>query len=142
MEHLEGYRGVARMRSIPPVYFDEPEVLGGEDTAPCPMDYLLTAVGGCLVSSLTLCLQKKKVDGTLTLDVSGRIDRDDEGLLRVEGIEVDIQIGTDPENWKKAESCYQAFKKYCVVSASVARGIPLETRLHLTEPKSPAASAT
>jgi uncharacterized OsmC-like protein len=134
LDHLEGYRGVARVRSIPPFHFDEPEAFGGEDTAPCPMDYLLTAVGGCLVSSLTLCLDKKKVDGTVSLDVTGRLDRDDEGMLRVQGIEVDIRVGTSPENWQKAEGCYQIFRKYCVVSASVARGIPLETRLHLEEP--------
>lgn len=29
LDHLEGYRGVARVRSTPPVYFDEPESLGG-----------------------------------------------------------------------------------------------------------------
>ncbi|GAB4263357.1 MAG: hypothetical protein Kow0092_14200 [Deferrisomatales bacterium] len=129
LEHLEGYRGVARVRDIAPVAFDEPRELGGEDSAPCPMDYLLTAVGGCLMSSLALCLQKKRVDARLTMEVSGRVERNEEGLLAVAGIEADIRVQAPDDQWKKVEGCYQVFKKYCIVSASVARGIPLETRL-------------
>lgn len=133
LEHLEGYRGVARVRSLEPVYVDEPEELGGADSAPCPMDYLLTAVGGCLMSSLALGLQKKRVDGALSIDVAGQVTRDGDGLLRVEKIDADIRVATDPANWKKVEGAYEVFKKFCIVSASVARGIPLETHLHLDE---------
>ncbi len=133
LEHLTGYRGVARVRSLEPVPVDEPKDLGGEDSAPCPMDYLLTAVGGCMMSTLAFGLQKKKVESRLTMDVSGRIERNGEGLLRVQGIEVDIRVATERSNWAKVEGAYEVFKKYCVVSASVARGIPLETRLHLEQ---------
>ncbi|MHB8764953.1 MAG: OsmC family protein [Deferrisomatales bacterium] len=131
LEHREGYKGVARVRALAPVPFDEPAELGGEDSAPCPMDYLLTAVGACLMSSLALGLQKKRVDGKLTIDVAGRVERDDEGLLRVAQIEVDIRVGADPADHKKVQGAYEVFKKFCIVSMSVARGIPLETRLHL-----------
>ena len=134
LEHLDGYRGVARVRSLEPVPLDEPKDLGGGDSAPCPMDYLLTAVGGCLLSSLSLGLQKKKVESRLTMDVSGTIERDGEGMLRVQRIEVDIRVATHPANRAKVEGAYEVFKKYCIVSASVARGIPLETRLHVEAP--------
>lgn len=134
LEHLAGYRGVGRVRSLEPVPIDEPADLGGEDSAPCPMDYLLTAVGGCLMSSLVMGLQKKKVESKLTLDVSGRIERDGEGLLRVEKIDVNIRVATNPSNWTKVEGAYEVFRKYCIVSASVARGILLDTKLHLEPP--------
>ncbi len=128
---VDGFRGVTRIKAFPPIHFDEPPELGGTDTAPSPLDYLLTAVGGCLVSSFTLCLQKKRVEATLSADVSGRVERDAEGMLRVQAIEVELRVTAPEESRKKVEGCYQVFKKYCIVSASVARGIPLETRLHV-----------
>jgi hypothetical protein len=62
LEHLSGYRAEVRIRSFPPLYLDEPQNGGGADSAPSPVEYLLTAVGGCLLSSLTPCPQKKRVE--------------------------------------------------------------------------------
>ena len=129
LEHEDHFRAVARIRSLDPVRVDEPEELGGEDTAPCPMDYLLTAVGGCLMSSLAMCLGKKRVDAPISMDITGDVARDDDGLLRVHKIHVTIRVGARPEDRRKVEGCYGIFKKYCIVSASIARGIPLETEL-------------
>ncbi len=131
LEHEEGFKGVARMRDLDPVRFDEPENLGGEDSAPCPMDYLLTAIGGCLMSSLAMCLEKKRVAARLAMDLEGTVERDDDGLLRVSGVHVKIRVSAPEEARRKVEGCYGIFKKYCIVSASVARGIPLETELVL-----------
>ncbi len=134
MEHQQGFRAVARVRSLDPVPLDEPEELGGEDSAPCPMDYLLTAVGGCLMSSLAMCLQKKRIaDAGLAMDLTGDVARDEDGLLRVQRIHVRIRVRVPEEHRRKVEGCYGIFKKYCIVSASVARGIPLETELVFEE---------
>ena len=134
LEHLSGYRAEVRIRSFPPLALDEPESLGGADTGPSPLDYLLTAVGGCLLSSLTLCLQKKRVDPRLRADVTGRVERDPDGLLRVQRIDVTMAVTAPEADWKKVQGCFDIFKKYCIVSASVARGIPIETRLDLSAP--------
>jgi len=134
LEHLAGYRAEVRVRSFPPFNLDEPESLGGADSGPSPLDYLLTAVGGCLLSSLTLCLQKKRVEPRLRADVSGTVERDPDGLLRVQQIEVTMGVTAPEADWKKVQGCFDIFKKYCIVSASVARGIPIETRLDLSAP--------
>ena len=131
LDHREGFKGVARVRDLAPVRFDEPESLGGEDSAPCPMDYLLTAIGGCLMSSLAMCLEKKRVDARLSMDLEGTVGRDGDGLLRVSGVRVKIRVAAPESARRKVEGCYGIFKKYCIVSASVARGIPLETELVL-----------
>ncbi len=129
LTHTGGFRAQARVRDLPPYGLDEPRDLGGEDSAPCPMDYLLTAVGGCLLSSLAMCLQKKRVEAPVSMDLEGEVARNDEGLLRVKGIRVRIRVDAREEDRRKVEGCYQIFKKYCIVSASVAQGIPLETEL-------------
>jgi uncharacterized OsmC-like protein len=129
LQVIEGFRGVATVKSFAPIPFDEPADVGGADSAPAPTDYLLTAVASCLLSSLSFCLQKKRVEAGLTADATARVARDEAGLLRVESIDVHLRVGVAEEDWKKVEGCYGIFKKYCIVSASVARGIPIETTL-------------
>lgn len=129
IEHARGFRATVRVRDLPPYGLDEPKDLGGDDAAPCPMDYLLTAVGGCLLSSLALCLQKKRVEAPLAMDLEGEVARNEEGLLRVVRIRARIRVGAAEADRRKVEGCYEIFKKYCIVSASVAQGIPLETEL-------------
>jgi uncharacterized OsmC-like protein len=131
-EPLEGFRGLVRIEGFEPLYVDEPESLGGKNTAPSPLDYLVAAVGGCLMSSFTMCLQKKRVEGAIfAIDVAASLERDSENMLRVGKIEAKISVEAPESEWKKIQGCYGIFKKYCVVSASVARGIPLETSLVL-----------
>lgn len=134
LAHLSGYRAEVKIRSFPPLHLDEPRNLGGGDSAPSPLEYLLTAVGGCLLSSLTLCLQKKRVEAGLGADVTGQVERDADGFLRVERIDVTMRVTAPETDWKKAQGCFEIFKKYCIVSASVARGIPIETELALSAP--------
>lgn len=134
LEHLSGYRAEVRVRALPAFHLDEPENLGGADSAPSPLDYLLTAVGGCLLSSLTLCLAKKRVEARLGAEVTGTVERDADGMLRVQRIEVAMRVGCPEADWRKVEGCFGIFKKYCIVSASVARGIPIDTRLELAAP--------
>lgn len=43
-----GFRSEARSRDFAPVPSDEPLALGGEDTAPNPVEQLLGALGNCL----------------------------------------------------------------------------------------------
>ena len=43
-----GFRSEARSRDFAPVPSDEPTALGGEDTAPNPVEQLLGALGNCL----------------------------------------------------------------------------------------------
>lgn len=43
-----GFRSEARSRDFAPVPSDEPVALGGEDTAPNPVEQLLGALGNCL----------------------------------------------------------------------------------------------
>lgn len=43
-----GFRSEARIRDFAPIPSDEPEGLGGTDTAPNPVEQLLGALGNCL----------------------------------------------------------------------------------------------
>lgn len=131
---FSGFRGEASIPGYPPVPFDEPVEDGGTATGPSPVDYLLTAVGSCLLSSLSFCLQKKRLAASLEARAEARMDRDEAGSYRVTRIDVHFLVGVREAEWKKVEGCFGVFRKYCTVSASVARGIPVETTLERVEP--------
>lgn len=126
-------QGFARVRHFPPLRLDEPAEFHGQDTAPSPMDYLLVSVGGCLMNSFAFCLQKKRIPAELSLKVEGVLDRDEVKALRVREINCLIQVEVEGRFHHQVEECYRIFKKYCVVSASVGRGIPIETSLRIHE---------
>ena len=71
-----GFRSSAQVRSFPPIPSDEPRRLGGEDTAPNPVEQLLAALGQCLavgyaanaaVAGITLDALRIEVSGNLDL---------------------------------------------------------------------------
>ena len=49
----KGFRNQIRIRDLPAIYADEPELLGGTNTAPNPVEQLLGALGSCLAIGYT-----------------------------------------------------------------------------------------
>jgi len=59
------------------VRIDEPEALGGENTGPNPVEYILSALGGCLVVLLSAFAPQHGVElNDLRVDVEGDLDPD------------------------------------------------------------------
>lgn len=129
LNHEKKFQGNIQIKAFPPLRLDEPVELGGDNSAPDPVDYLLAAVGGCLMNSLAFCFQKKRIEAKLSVTAEGDVGRNEEEMLRVNQLRCTMKVKTAPENRSKVESCFDMFKKYCVVSASVAQGIKLETHL-------------
>ena len=80
---------------IPDLFTDEPPPLGG-DSGPNPSRMLLAAVANCLSASLLFALRKfKNTPGTLTSRSTATLGRNDEGRLRVEHIDVTLNLPGD-----------------------------------------------
>ena len=64
------YLAEAKMRNHFAI-IDEPVDLGGDDNAPTPVEYLLTAIGGCVSITLRMYAERKGWDvGEITVNVS------------------------------------------------------------------------
>lgn len=62
------------------VVIDEPVDLGGDDNAPTPVEYVLTAIGSCVAITLRMYAQRKNWDlGKIKVDVYQKDELTKEG---------------------------------------------------------------
>ncbi len=88
------YRAEAKMRNHYAV-IDEPVHKGGDDNAPTPVEYLLTAVGGCVAITLRMYAERKGWDlGEITVNVSQKQELTSEGIKKslVEDISFEKEV--------------------------------------------------
>jgi uncharacterized OsmC-like protein len=125
LERLEGYRFRVDFGSegVPPLVADEPPPLG-TGSGPNPARLLAAAVGDCLSASLLFCLGKARVElAGVKTRVEGTYRRNERGRLRIAKLDVAIEVdapGSDPARLGK---CLEVFEDFCVVTASVRKGV-------------------
>src|ERR1700686_3576555 len=70
-----GFRNQIRIRDLPASYADEPEALGGTNTAPNPVEQLLSALGSCLAIGYTANASVRGIQiEELRIELEGHID--------------------------------------------------------------------
>jgi organic hydroperoxide reductase OsmC/OhrA len=110
---------------VAPLVVDESPPLG-KGAGPNPSRLLATAVGECLSSSLIFCLGKSRVEvATMRTSVRGTYVRNERNRLRVGRLDVEIVIGVPGMEPSKLSKCLELFEDFCVVTASVRKGIPV-----------------
>ena len=84
------YLAEAKMRNHFAV-IDEPIALGGDDNAPTPVEYLLTAIGGCVAITLRMYSERKGWElGKITVNVTQNNDKNGSFLLEEISFEKEI----------------------------------------------------
>ena len=110
----------------PDLMVDEPPVFGGSGLGPNASRMIAVGVSNCLSASLAFCLRKARADlkgmKVITQGIVGR----EEGLLRLQKIDVKIhpKLGKE-DDLDKLERCKGLFEKYCIVTESIRRGLPV-----------------
>jgi organic hydroperoxide reductase OsmC/OhrA len=113
--------------------FDEPSPLGA-DEGPNAAAVVGAAVGDCLAASLAFCLQKSHVSmDHLEADVVTRVARNEQGKLRIVGIDVELKPEIDGKDTNRLHRCEELFEKFCIVTESVRHGIPVNVHVAETE---------
>ncbi len=131
LKHIEGYRFQVGfdVDGVPRLVVDEMQPIG-ESAGPNPTRLLSTAVGHCLSSSLLYCLSKAKVRvQALETTVKATIKRNEEGYLRVAGLEVQMHLEVSDEDKARVSRCLTIFEKYCTVTQSVRQGIDVKVNI-------------
>lgn len=127
----EGYRFHATpdREGAPTFLVDEAPPLG-EGSGATPTELLAAAVGGCLSASLVFCMEKARVpvEGVRTR-VKGILERNEAGRLRVEGLQVTLEVDLPEESRGRGERCLGLFQDFCIVKESVRAGIPIDVEV-------------
>jgi uncharacterized OsmC-like protein len=135
LERIQNYefKALFDWDHLPPLLVDESEPLG-QRKGPNPSRLLAVAVGDCLSASLLFCLQKAKMDVKhVKTKVKGELVRNDKGRLRIGKIDVSIMVELQDGQYDRINRCLSLFEDYCIVTASVRKGIPVN--VVVTDPK-------
>jgi uncharacterized OsmC-like protein len=123
-----GYTFATKFETIPAaasIQMDEPPPLG-EGSGPNAAALLSAAVGNCLAASLAFCLRKSRVGvAGLEVTVKTTITRTDTGRFRIGNVAVELQPRLANVDQAKFERCKELFEDFCIVTASVRKGIPV-----------------
>jgi len=102
---------------------DEPEPLGG-GKGPNASRLVAAAVGNCLSASLLFCLERaKQTVKSLKTTVNGTLVRNERKRLRLGKFDVHIAIDIEATEPERVSRCIELFEDYCVVTASVRKGV-------------------
>ena len=114
---------------IDDLLLDEPEPIGS-GKGPNASRILGAAVANCLSASLLFCLRKARQEpASIKATVTGSMARNEQKRLRVGGFDVSIQVeGLDREA-AGSRRCLELFEDFCVVTASVKQGIPVNVKV-------------
>ena len=122
LQLLDGFRFVVDFGEFGQLVTDEPEPLG-EGKGPNPSKLLAASVANCLAASLMFAIRKFKEDpGPVRARVSGQLERVDR-RWRIEAMQVEINLGNDPEAIPHLDRALSQFEDFCVVTQSVREGI-------------------
>jgi len=104
----------------------------GKAEGPDPSRLLGAAIAHCMLSSLLYCLDKSrsKVDN-LEATANVNFGRNEENRLRINSIDLDIRAKVPDTEISKIERCKGIFDKFCTVSQSVQKGIPIKFDLNV-----------
>jgi len=131
MEHVQGYEFRLKFDwpNLPDLMLDEPAP-PGQNHGPNAARLLAAAVANCLSASLLFCLNKARAAPRgMRTAVTGRLARNDQGRLRIDGLDVAITLDGTPEISGRFERCTGLFEDYCVVTQSVRQGVPVRVKI-------------
>ncbi len=115
---------------IPDLLTDEGAPLGG-GKGPNPSRMLMAAIANCLSASLLFAMRKyKNTPGTIRAEVRGTLDRNAEGRMRVQHVDVDLHLPDAADSYDQFEKILQQFENFCVVTESVRSGIAVAVQVH------------
>jgi len=114
---------------------DQPEAMGGTDSAPTPLDYTFIALASCLVTIAKIVAMQKKIDlrgvdvevtGDLNLDVLRGQNKDDRAGFKL--IKAIMKVDADLTDEEKKAFIHEVDSR-CPVSDNLLNPTPIQVEL-------------
>ena len=129
-----GFRSEARIRDFAPVPSDEPFALGGDNTAPNPVEQLLGALGNCLVVGYASNATAAGIElKSVTVDLEGDLDLHTflglaAGNAGYETIKAQVSIESDAPA-EQIEELHRKVTGTSPVGHTLSRSVPVAIEL-------------
>jgi uncharacterized OsmC-like protein len=129
-----GFRSEARSRDFDPILSDEPPALGGDDTAPNPVEQLLGALGNCLVVGYAANATASGIElKALQIELEGDLDLHTflglaDGHAGFETIKANVSIDSDATD-AQIEELHAKVVSTSPVGHTLQASIPVSVRL-------------
>ena len=131
LEHLQNYEFNVKFdwKRASDLLMDEPPPLG-ETNGPNASRLLAAALGNCLSASLLHCIARDDIpDEAIKTAVTCKIVRNEQKRMRVGSLSVRITVNEQLGNSARALRCTDLFEQFCVVTASVREGVPMDVEV-------------
>lgn len=122
------YAGKARQFDL---VVDEPQALGGDDSAPNPVEYLLAGYAGCLNVVFNLVAKELNIEiNNLQIDINGDINPENfMGISNKEragfkSLQVDVKFDSTADE-KQKQSLIKSVKERCPVNDNLSNATPI-----------------
>ncbi len=67
--------------------------------------------------------------GPIKAEVTGRLERNERGRYRIDGLEVAIEMSDDASAIQHFDRCAEQFEDFCIVTESIRKGIPVKVKV-------------
>lgn len=111
---------------------DTAESLGGENSAPTPVELLLNAVAGCTAIDIVLILEKMRLK-LESFEVEINAERADEHPKRITDIHLHYILGGELDREKVRKAIKLSKDKYCSVAHSLNSNITASYTINSTK---------
>ncbi len=135
VEWQGAFRSAATVRGFAPIPSDEPGALGGDDTAPNPVEQLLAAFGNCLAvgyaanaTAAGIELRALRVDLDGDLDLRTFLGLDPDGNAGFQAIRATVHLDGDASPEQLAE-LHERVVSTSPVGHTLGRAVPVGVQL-------------
>jgi len=131
LEQLQGYEFKVKfdLAGVDELLVDEPPPVG-EGKGPNPSRMITVAAANCLSASLLYCVTRNEPPaGSMHTTATCNMKRNAKGRLRIGDIQVRMTVDGQIEAAARMKRCLDLFEEFCVVTASLRDGFPIDVEV-------------
>lgn len=136
-KRLEGTRTGIKVRNFPQILVDTMPEFGGMDAGPCPVELMLASLAGCVVETAIYIAKKARIGlGDVWAETRGVVTKNGQAYA-LANVETTLKVQVQsPSNQERVKECLGLLGKYCIVTESLTKSVPITVSLVVTNKKS------
>jgi len=130
---LNDTRTGIKIRDFPQIVIDTMPEFGGGDAGPCPVELMLASLAGCVVETAIYIAKRARIRiGDVRAETRAVVAKDGQ-VYALKNVETTLKVQVlSPSNQEHAKECLGLLGKYCIVTESLMKPVPVIISLDVT----------